>query len=138
MAQRPNFSGEWKLNRQASKLSPAIAPTVRSGRLTIRHFEPRLASHLAIEFADRPVESKFELVSDGREVVADHEGQRIISSLRWDADALVATWQIHAPEHELAITFRYALQDDGRQLHVAEQLRGDGRDQDNVWVFERS
>jgi len=35
------------------------------------------------------------------------------------------------------ISFRYELQNDGRRLQAAEQLRGDGRDQDNVWVFER-
>jgi hypothetical protein len=138
IAQRPDFSGDWKLNPQASMLSPVVAPVVRSGTLRIRHREPRFASHLAIEFADKPVESKFELVSDGREVAADHNGQRIVSSLRWDGDALVATWQIHAPESELVIAFRYELRDGGRRLQAAEHLRGGGRDQDNVWVFDQS
>jgi hypothetical protein len=58
MAQRPNFSGEWRLNRQASKLSAVVAPAVRSGTLKIRHLEPQLASHLTIEFADGPIESR--------------------------------------------------------------------------------
>lgn len=138
IAQRPDFSGEWRLNRQASMLSAAVAPVVRSGTLTIRHSEPRFASHLTIEFVDKPVESRFELFSDGREVVADHGGRRIVSSLRWDGDALVATWQIHSSDNQLAIAFRYELQDDGRRLQAAEQLRGGGRDQDNLWVFERS
>jgi hypothetical protein len=137
IAQRPDFSGEWRLNTQASRLSPAVAPVVRSGTLKILHSERRFASQLAIEFADKQVESKFELVSDGSEVVADHIGQRIVSSLRWDADTLLATWQIHAPDSELAITFRYELQDDGHRRQATEHLRGGGRDQDNVWVFDR-
>jgi hypothetical protein len=136
--QRPDFTGEWKLNRQASMLSPGVAPAVVSGTLRIQHREPRFASHLAIEFADKPIESKFELLSDGREVITDHNGQRIVSSLRWDGDALVVTWEIRAPDSELAISFRYELQDGGRRLRAAEQLRGGGRDQDNVWVFDRS
>ena len=38
---------------------------------------------------------------------------------------------------EMTISFRYELQGNGRRLPAAEQLRGGGRDQDNVWVFER-
>jgi hypothetical protein len=38
----------------------------------------------------------------------------------------------------MTISFRYELQDGGRRLRAAEQIRGGGRDQDNVWVFERS
>lgn len=136
--QKPDLSGEWKLDRQASMLSPVVAPTVQSGVLRIEHREPRLASHLTIVFSDKPVESKFELLSDGREVATTYGGQRIVSSLRWDGDALVATWRIQGPDGEMTISFRYELQDGGRRLRAAEQLRGGGRDQDNVWVFERS
>jgi hypothetical protein len=64
-------------------------------------------------------------------------GGRIVSSLRWDGDALVATWQIETPNGEMTIVLRYDLQDGGRRLRASEQLRGGGRDQDNVWVFER-
>jgi hypothetical protein len=136
--QKPDLSGEWKLNRQASMLSPVVAPTVQSGVLRIEHREPKFKSHLTIVFDSKPVESQFELLSDGREVTTDHRGQRIVSSLRWDDDALVATWRIQGPDGELTISFRYELQDGGRRLRAAEQLRGGGRDQDNLWVFERS
>ena len=137
--QRPDFSGKWTLNLQASRLSPIVAPTVRSGVLQIEHFEPRFRGHLTIVFEGGPVESSFELLSDGREGVAkDARGQQITSSLRWDGDALVATWRIHGPYGELTISFRYELQDNGRGLRAAEQLRGGGRDQDNLWAFERS
>jgi hypothetical protein len=37
----------------------------------------------------------------------------------------------------MTIAFRYELQDSGRRLQATERLRGGGRDQDNVWVFER-
>jgi hypothetical protein len=32
---------------------------------------------------------------------------------------------------------RYELQEGGRRLRAVEQIRGAGRDQDNLWVFER-
>jgi len=139
IAPKPDLSGEWKLDRQASMLSPVVAPAVRSGVLRIEHREPRFTSHLTIVFDDKPVESKFELLSDGREVAATGDrGQRIVSSLCWDGEALVATWRIEGPDGALTISFRYELQDGGRRLRAAEQLRGGGRDQDNLWVFERS
>jgi len=44
IAPKPVFSGEWTLNREASMLSPGIAPTVQSGALRIEHREPAFAS----------------------------------------------------------------------------------------------
>lgn len=137
--QRTDFSGRWILNLQASRLSPIVAPTVRSGVLQIEHLEPRFQGHLTVVFEGGPVESRFELLSDGREVVArDARGQQITSRLGWDGDALAARWRIEAAGFEMTISFRYELQDNGRGLQAAEQVRGGGRDQDNLWVFERA
>jgi hypothetical protein len=135
--QKPDFSGAWKLNPQASTLSPAVAAAVQSGALRIEHREPTFTAHLTIMLDGKPFDSKFELLSDGREVTATDRGRRFVSSLRWDGDALVATWRNQGPESEVTISFRYELQDGGRRLRAAEQIRGGGRDQDNLWVFER-
>jgi hypothetical protein len=136
--QKPEFSGEWKLNLQASTLSPAVAPVAQSGVLRIEHHEPRFTAHQTIVLDGKPFESKFELLSDGREVAkTDDRGRRIVSTLRWDGDALAVTWRIQSPDAEVTISFRYELQDGGRRLRAAEQIRGGSRDQDNVWVFER-
>jgi hypothetical protein len=35
--QKPDFSGQWQLNRQASMLSPIVAPVAQSGTLRIEH-----------------------------------------------------------------------------------------------------
>jgi hypothetical protein len=39
----------------------------------------------------KPFESKFELLSDGREVAETYGGRQVLSSLRWDGDALAVT-----------------------------------------------
>ena len=135
--QKPDFSGEWNLSRQASVLSPG-ADTAQSGVLRIEHHEPRFIGNQTIVLYGRPVESKFDLLSDGRDVTTtDDRGRQIVSNLRWDGDALVASWRIQGATNQLTISFRYELQDGGRRLRATEQLRGAGRDQDNVWVFER-
>ena len=136
--QKPDFSGEWKLNRQASTLSPNVAAVAQSGSLRIEHREPKFAAHQTIVLDGKPFESKFELLSDGREVATtDDRGRRTVSTLRWDGDALVVAWRIQGSGGEVTISFRYELQDGGRRLRAAEQIRGGGRDQDNLWVFER-
>ena len=38
--QKPDFSGDWTLNREASALSPVVAPVVQSGFVRIEHREP--------------------------------------------------------------------------------------------------
>jgi hypothetical protein len=138
IAQKPDFSGVWTLNRHTSMLSSGLAPRVQSAALRIEHRDPEFASQLTIVFSDKPVESKFELLSDGREVATTAGGQQVVSSLRWDGDALVANFRIQVPGDDLMISFRYELLDGGRRLRAAEQLRGAGRDQDNLWMFERS
>jgi hypothetical protein len=125
------------LNPQASTLSPVVAAAAQSGVLRIEHHEPSVTVHLTIVLDGKPFESKFELLSDGREAAVTDRGRRIVSSLRWDGDALVATWRIQGPDGEMTISFRYELQDGGRRVRAAEQIRGGSRDQDNLWVFER-
>src|SRR6266513_655335 len=112
---KPDFSGEWTLNRQASTLSPG-ADTAQSGVLRIEHHEPWFAGQQTIVLNGKPVESKFELLSDGREVTTtDDRGRQIVSSLRWDGDALVASWRIQGADNQLTISFRYELHDGGRR-----------------------
>jgi hypothetical protein len=135
--QKPDFSGEWQLNPQASMLSPTVAPVAQSGALRIEHKEPSFKCQMTIVFDGKPFETKYEMLSDGRETVATEHGRRTASSLRWDGHALVATWRVAIPNGEMTISFRYELEDGGRRLRASERLRGGGRDQDNAWVFER-
>jgi hypothetical protein len=66
---------------------------------------------MTIVLEGKPVETKYELLSDGREIVASQQGRRIVSSLRWDGDALVGTWRVEIPNSEITISFRYELED---------------------------
>ena len=136
--QKPDFSGEWRLNLQASVLSPMVAPVAQSGTLRIQHNEPTLKCQMTIVLDGKPFDTEYELLSDGRESVASASGRRIVSSLRWDGDALLAAWRLEIPNDEITISFRYELEDGGRRVRASEQLRGGGRDQDNIWVFDRT
>ena len=132
---KPDFSGEWVLNRQASTLSPG-ADRMESGVMRIEHREPVFRNTTTLVAADsRPISFTYELRSDGGEVSAA-QGPPSVTSLRWDGDALIFTSQTPGGKG-LKISFRYELIDGGRRIRATEQLRGTDHDQDNVWIFDR-
>ena len=118
--QKPDFSGDWTLNVAACALSPVVAPAVQSGSARIEHREPTVSVHLSITMNGEPFNVRFERPSN------------------WDGDVLAFTDTVQTPNGELTISFRYELQDSGNRLRAAERLRGAGREQDNVWVFDRA
>ena len=134
--EKPDFSGEWILNRQASTLSPG-ADAMRSGVWRIEHREPTFHHKASFVTDSNPFEYEYELLSDGREVVGPQHGPPTVSSLRWDGDALLVSWRTQRSDGEVKISFRYELLDAGRRLRATEQLRGTDHDQDNIWIFER-
>jgi hypothetical protein len=134
--QEPDFSGEYSLNKQASTLTPGGAATVVSAVLRIDHREPTIRCSASFAFDASTFDYSLERVSDGREVVGHMEGHgSIVSSLHWEDNALVFTDVTTGPDGEVTMTWRYELLE-GR-LRAVERIRGGGRDQDNVWMFER-
>jgi hypothetical protein len=119
---KPDFSGEYVLDRPASTLSAAGAASVESARIRIEHQEPRFRSQFEYIFANgQTFEGSFDLTAD--------EGP----ALRWDGDALVFR---HSSDGT-TMTFRYELIGPGGRLRMFEELRGTDHDQDNIWIFER-
>ena len=126
MNTRPDFSGEWVLNRQACTLSPG-ADTAQSATWNIDHREPAFRQKALFVMEGGPREYEFELRSDDP-----------ASGLRWDDDVLVVTFENKLPDHgDMVVSFRYELIDGGRRLRAAEQVRGVPWAQDNVWIFDR-
>jgi hypothetical protein len=131
---KSDFSGEYILDRRASTLSSGAA-AVQSAVARIEHREPvfRYTAKFVAE-GKTVFEYSFELLTDGREVVL---GENDVSRLYWEEDALVSEHRTGTPDPVLTISWRYELIDSRRRLRAIEQVRGSGRDQDNVWEFER-
>jgi hypothetical protein len=130
---RPDFSGEYVLNRAASTLS-SHAAGVEGAAMRIEHRDPvfRCSAKFIAE-GKALAEFSFELSTDGPEVAPGENGSR----LYWDGDALVVEHRVGAPDSVMTISWRHEVIDNGQRLRAFEQLRGGGRDQDNVWEFER-
>ncbi len=125
---KPDFSGEYVLNRQASRLSAAVAESVQNASLRIKHDEPSFSCQGSFSFVNsKPVEWAFKLTADELEATQTER-----PGLHWDGVALVCTIR----NGGMTITFLYEF-DAERRLRLAEQLRGTDHDQDNLWIFDR-
>jgi hypothetical protein len=123
------------LNRTASPLQGGAA-AVQSAVLRIEHREPTFRCQGSFTVDGTDVNWEYELTADDHHVV-DGQAPPTSASLHWDNGALVVTMPIGAPEDPVTMTWRYALDDNGRGLTATERIRGGGRDQDNVWIFDR-
>ena len=126
---KPDFSGEYVLNREASTLSEIGAANVQTAGLRIDHNEPTFSCEGTFTFlSGEKANWAFELSSDGSEEMRS-EGE---SSIRWEGDVLVARIVTPGP----TITFHYEF-DRADRLRLCEELRGSEHDQDNIWIFDR-
>ena len=130
---KPNFSGEYVLDRPSSVLSAHAAGMV-SAVLRIEHDDPRFACSAKFSSATDVVEFAFERFTDGREMGSSGgEGSRCY----WEGDTLVSEDRIGSGDAAMIMTWRYDPVDNGHRLRANERIRGAGRDQDNIWEFER-
>ena len=132
---KPDFSGEWTLNKEASTLSPG-ASTVQSARWIIEHREPSFRQQASFAFEGGTRDYEYELRSDAPAIPAGDAG----GSLQWDGEVAVVTFRQPVPDGSpglMTVSFRYELADDGRRIRASEQVRGTSWDQENVWIFER-
>ena len=127
-----DFSGEYVLDRPACALS-AAASGMESAVMRIEHREPVFrCSATWVADGKTVLEYSFELLADAPATLRGNDRFR----LYWDGDALVSEFVTGTPEPVFAMTWRYELID-SRRLRATEQIRGNGRDQDNVWEFAR-
>ena len=122
-----DLSGEWVLNRAACTLSQG-ASAVRSANLRIEHRDPLIRCSARFEF-------NVGLERTAREADATPAAD---GSARWEGDGLVFTDFMGEAPDLVTMTWRYEVVDGGHRLRAVECMRGGGRDQDNVWVFDRT
>jgi hypothetical protein len=128
---KPDFSGEYHLDRAASVLSENASAFV-SAVLRIEHEDPSFRCAARFVSATDAVEFSFERFTDDR-----HAGTPGASRCYWDGDVLASEDHIGSADAPVIMTWRYQLTDGGRRMRAVERIRGAGRDQDNVWEFAR-
>ena len=109
---KPDFSGEWKMNAAKSNYGAVPAPASFVRKIT--HAEPKLT---IVEVqsgggSDGTVTRK--MTTDGKPTVIDINGTPVTCSAAWDGAALIATTAVDSA----GVTFKdkMSLSEDGKSL----------------------
>ena len=133
---RPDFSGEWTLDRSASSLQGDMA-AVEGGVLRVQHREPSFTFSRTFIIKTQPIETSFDIQTDGREIARSNGGLTSRSRLEWQGNSLLLTVLIDAPRGIVSNVVRYELLDDGRLLRAVEDVGGAAPTHHNIWMFVR-
>jgi hypothetical protein len=134
---RPDFSGEWVLNRQESTLPPPVS-NVERGVVRIDHREPAFSFHRRYVIGGTPRDASYTGATDGKEFTGTGpQGVLSVSTLRWDGLALVLAMRIKGQGFEATNDVRYELLNGGGRLRATEQGRSPQGDHNAVWIYDR-
>ena len=131
---KPDFTGEWILNRQTSLLTGG-ASAMESGVLRIDHRDPKCGFQIRMSAGGESVERSWESSLSDEAQVSD---SGVYSHLFWEGDALVFECGSKGSDETWTMLWRYQLLDSGQRLQAVEQMRGHGGDFDNTWIFEKA
>ena len=102
----PDFSGNWELDRTASVLQ-AESAVVESGTVRIEHRDPAFRFARTFVVKQQPVDTAFDIATDGREVARAVAGRTSRSRLEWQGRSLLLTVLIDTPRGEVSNIVRW-------------------------------
>jgi hypothetical protein len=132
----PDFSGEFVLDRAGSLLQ-AESAVVESGTMRIEHRDPAFRFARTFVVKQQPIDTTYEIATDGREVARTVAGRSSRSRLEWQGRSLLLTVLIDTPRGEVSNIVRYELLDGGKTLRAIEDVGGAVPAHHNVWMFVR-
>lgn len=135
--QKPDFTGEWVLNKAKTQLQFPDITAIDRGSMEIERegtvFKFKRVFVIGLE---KDIFS-YELTADGKETTTKEGKRKIVSKSYWEGDALVYDTKIDAPGGDATNVVYYRLKEDGQVLEAEEHFRGPNHKHDNVWIFDR-
>ncbi len=135
---KPDFSGDYVLNKEKSKLQVRQFAELEKATVKIVHKGDSFAFNRVFTSKGKEDPLSYRLTIGDKELASEEDGMKQFSRLYWDADTLVFVTRMLAPRGEATNTVRYTLEDNGRVLRALETFRGPRLSYENVWLFEKS
>jgi hypothetical protein len=135
-ADKPNFSGEWKLNIAKSTMGPVPAPTSYVRKVT--HAEPSITiedTQTGSPLGDQHDTRTYS--TDGKQISYQANGADVKSAATWDGDALQIDSKASIQGMDLLIKDKIAMGDDGKTLTDTVHITTPQGDLDLVLLFEK-
>lgn len=132
-ADKPNYSGEWRMNPAKSTFGPMPAPISITRKVT--HAEPSLVI-VEEQLGDAGAQNTTrKYTTDGKEMSFESQGAEITSSAVWDGNAIVVVSNVNVAG--LQFVDRMTVSEDGKTLTSAVHITSSQGDLDLKLVFDR-
>ena len=135
LAQHPNFSGNWKLNTQASDFGGGQPP--KSMTVKITHRDP------ALIVVSRTVGPQGDQAGEYRWWTDSYLSKNTIRNIEysntvtWEGSSLVAVSKATTPQGLVQMTDRWNLADAGKQLVVSRSMMVSGKNVKQQYVYQK-
>lgn len=132
-ADKPDFSGDWKMNAEKSSYGPIPMPSSFTRKIT--HKDPSLVIvEEQVQDGNKQVTTRT-LTTDGKSATQEINGNQVTLSATWDGSAINANSQVDA----YGVTFKdhMVLSPDGKTLTSEIQVFSGQGDAALTIVFER-
>jgi hypothetical protein len=132
---KPNFSGEWKLDKSKSDFGQMPPPD--SLTQSIKHDDPKLEVHMkqSSERGDFEFDSKY--TTDGKESVNVRRDNPVKSVVKWDGDTLTFDTKGKFGENEFTMQEKWALSADGKVLTINRHMSSSFGEGDQKMTLEK-
>jgi hypothetical protein len=131
--QKPNFSGDWKINQVKSNFGGVPAPDTFTRKIV--HAEPSIAID---EEQATPIglqQTSRKMTTDGKESTFNASGADVKASAKWDGNTLVVVSNVEVAS--IVYNDRMSLSPDGKTLTSTVRLDTPQGSIDVVVVFDK-
>ena len=135
-ADKPNFSGDWKLNAAKSNFGAVPAPATYLRKVT--HAEPSITienTQTGGAMGDQHDVRTY--TTDGKEIAFEANGADVKAALTWDGDALMINSKASIQGMDIIIKDKISLGDDGKTMTDAVHVGAPQGDIEITLVFDK-
>jgi hypothetical protein len=132
-ADKPNFSGTWKMDRDKSVFGPV--PPTESLVLAIDHKEPAISVHQTSDGPEGPRDVTSKYSTDGKESTNDFMGTPVKSKVHWDGQTLMIDSSLDAGGMEVKVASKWTLAADGKTLNDVVNISSPQGDLEITYVL---
>jgi len=134
-ADKPNFTGSWKLDPDKSTFGPMPPPSSMTRK--IEHTEPAL--NLTEERSGPQGDQSlvFKYSTDGKETTNELMGNPVKAVAVWDGGALVINMKADFGGNEIKLTDKWTLSEDGKTFTDAQHIVAPQGELDITYVMKK-
>jgi hypothetical protein len=119
-ADKPDFSGSWKLDADKSNLGPMPPPTSLTRK--VDHKEPAVTVDTAQSGPQGDISTTFKYATDGKETTNSFMGSDLKCTAAWEGKTLVINSKGEFGGSEVKLVSKWTLSDDGKTLTDASHI----------------